>query len=126
MDGRRHGDEVILKWETWRNRPMGFAVRAYAQAINAGALGHAKDPLFAAHVGACHRREVNDRDDKGERLWTVQKERPDSPHKIDAAVAAVLSWEARMDAIAKGALTERAPYFTAVEAAAEPEDDDGW
>lgn len=122
----RHGDEVILKWETWRNRPMGFAVRAYAQAINAGALGHAKDPLFAAHVGACHRREVNDRDDKGERLWTVQKERPDSPHKIDAAVAAVLSWEARMDAIAKGALTERAPYFTAVEAAAEPEDDDGW
>jgi hypothetical protein len=40
---------------------------------------------------------------------TVQigKEHPDSPNKIDAAVAAVLAWQARLDAIAKGIGTQR-------------------
>jgi hypothetical protein len=36
-------------------------------------------------------------------MWTVQKERPKSPLKIDCAVAGCLSWEARSDAIASGA-----------------------
>ena len=32
----------------------------------------------------------------------MQKERSDSPHKIDAAMAACLAWEARCDALASG------------------------
>lgn len=32
----------------------------------------------------------------------IRKEHPDSPNKIDAAVAAALAWRARLDAIAKG------------------------
>jgi hypothetical protein len=32
----------------------------------------------------------------------IRKDRPDSPHKMDLAMAAVLSWEARTDAIADG------------------------
>jgi hypothetical protein len=41
--------------------------------------------------------------DEDERpLWILRKERPDSPKKIDAAMAAVLAWEARNDAIAAG------------------------
>ncbi len=39
-------------------------------------------------------------------MWVIHKDRPDSPQKIDAAVAAVLSWEARTDAIAAGANVE--------------------
>ena len=35
-------------------------------------------------------------------MWLIRKERSDSPKKIDAAIAAVLSWEARRDAIASG------------------------
>lgn len=36
----------------------------------------------------------------------IAKEHPDSPRKIDAAVASILAWEARADAIAKGALEQ--------------------
>ncbi|MGH3099311.1 MAG: hypothetical protein ACRDMV_25300 [Streptosporangiales bacterium] len=32
----------------------------------------------------------------------IYKEHPDSPRKIDAAIAAVLAWQARLDAVAKG------------------------
>ncbi|PBC38480.1 terminase [Rhodococcus sp. ACS1] len=32
----------------------------------------------------------------------IAKENPDSPHKIDGAVAAMLAWTARVDAVAKG------------------------
>lgn len=101
----RHGDKVVLKWETWRNRPMGFACRSFAQAITDGRVSHPGDATFTAHIGRCYRKGLTDRDDKGEHLWTVQKEREHSPLKIDAAVAAVLSWEARAAAISAGALT---------------------
>jgi hypothetical protein len=36
----------------------------------------------------------------------IGKEHPDSPRKIDAAVASILAWEARADAITKGVLDE--------------------
>jgi hypothetical protein len=42
------------------------------------------------------------RDETGAPLWTIYKERPDSPHKIDLAMAGALSWEARNDALASG------------------------
>ena len=37
-------------------------------------------------------------------MWTVSKASPGSPLKIDAAVAGCISWEARGDAIAAGAV----------------------
>lgn len=102
----KYGDKVVIEWPTYRNRPMGFAVRNYATAIGTGALRHDGDPVFARHIGNCHRRELNERDDKEARLWTLQKERDGSPDKIDAAMAACLSWEARNDAIESGALNQ--------------------
>jgi len=42
-------------------------------------------------------------DDKHRQMHSLAKDRPDSPRKIDGAMAAVLSWEARSDAIAAGA-----------------------
>ena len=39
-------------------------------------------------------------------MWVIHKERPDSPNKIDPAVAAALSWRARADAIALGVLND--------------------
>ncbi|MFJ7590108.1 terminase [Streptomyces sp. NPDC097617] len=38
----------------------------------------------------------------------IAKEHPDSPRKIDAAVAAVLAWQCRVDAVAKGLGKEKA------------------
>ena len=58
---------------------------------------------MARHIGNACRRLTNLRDGEGERLYVICKERPDSPHKIDGAMAADLSWEARTDAIAAGA-----------------------
>jgi hypothetical protein len=39
----------------------------------------------------------------------IMKEHPDSANKIDAAVAAVLAWQCRLDAVAKGLAEEEAP-----------------
>ena len=99
----RYGEDIVFDWWTWRPRPMAQAVRGFAGAIATGELSHSGDALLAEHVGHAHRRAVSVRDEDGEALFVVSKERPDSPHKIDAAVAAILSWEARTDAIAAGA-----------------------
>lgn len=99
----RYGDKVRT-WATWRERPIGFACQNYANAIRSGELIHDGDAALTAHVGHAHKRLVNARDDKGDRLWTIQKERDGSPLKIDLAMAGVLSWEARNDAIAAGAM----------------------
>jgi hypothetical protein len=106
----RWGEDRVVEWYTWRPRPMGAACRAYANAISAGDLWHDDDAQLAEHVGNCYRRMANAVDDQGVRLWTIQKERSDSVHKIDGAAAAILSWEARLDAIAAGATAEERDY----------------
>lgn len=98
----KHGERTVLPWETYRNRPMGFALRSYSQAMTDSSISHSGDPVLAAHIGHCIRRMLRERDDKSERLWSVRKERDHSPLKIDAAVAGCLSWEARNDSIAAG------------------------
>jgi hypothetical protein len=97
----RWGDKRVIEWFTHRERPMGHAVRSFAGAITTMALTHTGDADLARHIGNCRRRTSRVRDDAGERLWTVAKTTPD--RKIDAAVAAVLAWEARTDAVAAGA-----------------------
>jgi len=98
----RHGEQSVVVWPTYRTRAMGQAVIAFAGAVEAGELSHDGNADFSRHVGNAYRRTLHVRDDRGERLWTVQKERSDSPNKIDELVAAILSWEARKDAIAAG------------------------
>lgn len=107
----QHGDKVVIRFETYRNRPMGFAVRAFAQAISDRTLSHDGDAVLANHIGNANRKPLNERDDKGAPLWVIQKETPDSASKVDAAVAAVLAWEARSDAIAAGALVTTTVEF---------------
>jgi hypothetical protein len=53
-------------------------------------------------VGNACRRQVSLHDDQGVQMWTIYKEQPESPHKIDGAMAAILSWEARCDALTAG------------------------
>ena len=100
----KYGDK-IFQWRTNRYRHMAIALLNYREAIQAGALSHDGDPRLVAAIGNAHKHMQNFRDDKGELMWTIQKERPDSPMKIDAAMAAVLSWEARLIAVAAGAET---------------------
>ena len=82
-------------WMTGRR--AGFTVRAlqaYKQAIIDGVLIHDQHPVLTRHV--LNARMVNTRFGV-----QIRKENPASRRKIDAAVAAVLSWEARMQALAQ-------------------------
>jgi len=83
-------------------KAMAYAIKSFANAIASGEISHDGNPHLARHVGNACRRVLNLRDEQGVPLWTMYKERPDSPHKIDGAMAAVLSWEARCDALAAG------------------------
>lgn len=98
----RYGEEVVLEFFTASWRRIGVAVRSFRNAIDNGELSHEDNPTFAAHIGNAFKRPVAGIDDDGEHLWTIQKERRGSVHKIDAAMAAVLSWEARTQALKAG------------------------
>jgi phage terminase large subunit-like protein len=104
----RWGDQRVYAWHTSRTRATAWAVRTYAEAFAGGDVSHSGDELLARHVKQARRRTVNVFDDEHRQLYVLAKDTPDSPRKIDGAMAAVLSWEARGDAIASGAL-ERQP-----------------
>jgi phage terminase large subunit-like protein len=99
----RYGEERVIRWPTYRALPMARAIRAYVTAIDAGHLSHDGSRDLERHLGNAYRRAISQRDERGEPYWLIEKERPDSPHKMDLAMAAVLSWEARLDAVREGA-----------------------
>lgn len=103
----RWTDKRVLRWYTNRPKQMAYAVRRHVTAVNAGDLSHDGDGVFARHVGNAMKQSVNVKDEKGRQMYVLAKDRPYSPLKIDAAPAAVLSWEARGDAIASGTTTKR-------------------
>lgn len=98
-----YGEKRVIEWWTNRNKQMAFAIKAFDNAITAGDLSHSGSQDLERHLGNAVRKYLKTLDEHGQPLWTIYKERPDSPHKIDAAMAAVLSWEARSDALAVGA-----------------------
>jgi hypothetical protein len=119
----RYGEKVVIPWETYRPRQISWAVRNFGEAIAKGLIKHDGDTTFATHIGNAYRRPTNVRDDKGEPMWTISKETPDSGLKIDTAMAAILSWEARTDAVASG-VSQPSPnlaYFSGVADDPKPE-----
>ena len=104
----KYGDDVVVEWRTNRTQAMAWAVRRYREAQTAGTCTWSKaDPLaeaFARHIAAAGRSDVNVWDDKGERLFILDKIHPD--RKFDGAMAGNLSWEARLDALKAGAKPE--------------------
>lgn len=98
----RYGEKRVAEWWTNRRKPMAYALRSYIGAIAAGELTHDGNPQLASHLANARRLYTNLLDEQGAQLWILRKERPDSPNKIDGAMGAVLSWEARNDALADG------------------------
>ncbi|MGW2666230.1 terminase [Nocardia tengchongensis] len=92
----------VEEWWTNRRRPMVQAIGDYNEAIATGRLSHNGDPDFERHIGNAGRVPINLLDERGERLWILGKLHPD--RKFDMAMAGILSWQARMDALADGAL----------------------
>ncbi|MBN1956201.1 MAG: terminase, partial [Anaerolineae bacterium] len=98
----RYGETRVIEWWTNRHKAMAFAIRGFETAIKSGELSHDGSQHLARHVGNACRRRIPLHDDQGVPMWTIYKEQPESPHKIDAAMAAILAWEARCDAITAG------------------------
>jgi hypothetical protein len=97
------GEERVIEWWTNRRRHMAAALEGFDSAIKEAHLSHDGTSEYTRHIGNSRRRDLPQVDDQTLKpLWLIQKERPDSPNKIDLALAGVLSWEARTDAIAAG------------------------
>lgn len=99
----RYGDKVVVEWWTNRRRPMAYAIRSYITALASGELSHSGDKTLEMHVANARKMYTGLVDEQEKPLWILRKERPDSVKKIDGAMAAILSWEARNDARADGA-----------------------
>lgn len=100
----QYGEKKVLEWWTNRVKAMAYAVKGFNSAINSGELLQDGSPDFKRHIGNAVRKVLNIRDEDGIPLFTIYKERPNSPHKIDVAMSAILSWEARRDAVSAGAV----------------------
>ncbi|GAA1160859.1 hypothetical protein F4556_005193 [Kitasatospora gansuensis] len=72
------------------------ATQAFHDAVTDGELTHSGASALTRHMLNARRRESRSG-------IQIGKEHPDSPRKIDAAVASILAWQCRLDAIAKGA-----------------------
>ena len=100
----RYGDKRVIEWWTNRRKPMAYAIRAFKSAMRAGELTHDGDQVLTSHIANARRLYTQLIDDEGKKLWILRKERPDSPKKIDGAMAAILSLEACTDSVADGLL----------------------
>lgn len=113
----RWGDKRVIPWPMNRPRQVAWAVRNFAESIAVAykALtakpgedvpqarrSHDGHPAFARHIKNARKQILNVRDDKGRLMHTISKDRPDSPHKMDSAAAAVISDEAANDCITAG------------------------
>jgi phage terminase large subunit-like protein len=104
--------KTVIEWFTNKRRQMSIALEGFDTAIKEGQISHDGSPAFTRHIGNARRKDLPERDEQGKPLWLIQKERHDSPHKIDVAMAAVLSWTARTDAVAAGMLAPKpAPFL---------------
>lgn len=76
----------------------------YRNAVIDGEMSHVDSPALTRHILAAHMKPSRSG-------VQIGKENPSSDRKIDAAVAAVLSWQARTAALAAGVGTKRRSSF---------------
>lgn len=100
-----YGADRVVSWKTNAWTHLTRAVRAYNEALMSGELTHSADERMTAHVGAAHKGFLTSiRDEDGRPVWVPKKERPDSPFPINAVMAGIMGWQARLDAVTAGAL----------------------
>lgn len=112
-----YGADRVVEWWTNSRKKMGYALREFRTNMRDGVMTHG--PLndepqalethaaLVRHIGNAVKRMSNMRDEEdGSFLWLISKDSQKSPRKIDLAMAAVLSWTARQDAIRAGVLNE--------------------
>lgn len=102
-----YGSERVVQYWTNNLKKIAYAIRAWHTDWTTGGLTHDGNEIFVRHVGNAVRRTTKMRDPDDESfLWVIRKDGQKSPRKIDLAMAAILSWAARGDAIEAGVLNE--------------------
>lgn len=81
-----YGAEVVVAFDTNQRVRMAPACDRFSVGVLTGTLTHDGDPVLARHIGHCVAKE-------SPAGVVITKERVDSPHKIDAAVAAVIAYD---------------------------------
>lgn len=104
----------VIEWETKVRTKITEAIQAYLEAIDTSSVSYGGAHLdeFLQHLANAGRRDVNMWTDDGERLFILQKQNGQNHLKFDIAMAAILSWKARLDAVKRGATPQpvaRAP-----------------
>lgn len=104
----RWGPKVVTAWRTNRRKEIGWAIRRYTDALSARDATIADDQTFRRHLENAKKYllGVFDPETRVE-LHSLAKDRPGA--YIDEAMAGCLSWEARFNAIAAGALEDHEP-----------------
>lgn len=102
-----YGDDRVIRWWTNRTKQMAYALKAWSGDWREGVLSHDGDPRLERHIANAVRQPTKIRDEDGGWMWVIRKDGPKSPRKIDLAMAACLSWEARGDALRAGATNKR-------------------
>ena len=105
----KYGDDRVIDWWTNRRKQMAYSLQSFKSGMTQGEITHDGNEMLLRHIGNAYKQILLQRNEDGEPLWLIKKERPDSPLKIDAAMAGCLAWEARTDAIASG-VHERAVF----------------
>jgi hypothetical protein len=77
-----------------RNYLMVRALEQFESAVAGRELKHDGSRILTRHILNARRRV-------GRSGMQINKEHPDSPNKIDGAIASTLAWAARLDALAK-------------------------
>lgn len=100
------GEDHVIEWWTNRTKQMTAALENFITAITEGQLSHDGDADIRRHLANARKKELPNSDEDGQKQFLIQKERPKSPLKMDLAMCAALSWEARTDAVAAGVLKQ--------------------
>ena len=96
----KYGEKVVLEFPTFSWARMARAVDRLTTAIRGKSITHDADAKLAEHVANARKTWINDK--RHELGFVLVKDRKNSPHKIDAAVATALAYEARGFAIERG------------------------
>jgi hypothetical protein len=106
-----HGEKVFIKWATNRLNPMHAALERFRTDVYNGEsdFRHDGDGDVEAHLRNAILRARGVDPATGINRYFIAK--PTDPQKIDLAMCSVLAHEARMDAIAAGALASQPDNF---------------
>jgi phage terminase large subunit-like protein len=81
-----YGDEMVVMYETNLRKRMAPACDRFRVGVLEGDLTHNGSSVLARHIGHCVAKDTP-------QGIVITKDRADSPHKIDAAVAAIVAYD---------------------------------